>query len=326
MQKSSNEKTREEFGIDLSQLPQTKQGWLKQGQTLYQGCWYPSRICPFIIAFQQNFHPQDQDIIFASNPKSGTTWMKALLFSIMNRTIYAPSETPLLASSPHDLVPFFEFTLFNNPPKYDIAKISSPRLFATHLAYASLPNPVLSKSRIIYLCRNPLDTIASFWHFLPRYYPNDDPKLSLEHCIEAFCKGQSSFGPFWDHVLGFWTASLETPEKVLFLKYEDLWEDTTSQVKKLAEFVGFPFSDEEERCGVVEQIVDFCSIGNLKKLDVNKNGKLATMDGELGGDIFFRKGEVGDWVNLLSPFMVESVNKVIKDKLSGSGLTFKYKL
>ena len=62
--------------------------------------------------------------------------------------------------------------------------------------------------------------------------------------MESFCKGESEFGPYWDHVLGFWKASLEKPEKVLFLKYEDMVEDTASHVKRLADFVGFPFSDE----------------------------------------------------------------------------------
>ncbi|KAL0407841.1 UNVERIFIED_CONTAM: Cytosolic sulfotransferase 1 [Sesamum radiatum] len=57
------------------------------------------------------------------------------------------------------------------------------------------------------------------------------------------------YGPFWDDILGYWNAHLENPGKVLFLKYEDLKEDITSQVKKIAEFIGFPFSVEEEEQG-----------------------------------------------------------------------------
>lgn len=38
---------------------------------------------------------------------------------------------------------------------------------------------------------------------------------------------------------------------------------------------------------------------------------------------FFRRGEGGDWVNHLTPEMVERMNKEIEEKLGGSGLTFK---
>ena len=37
---------------------------------------------------------------------------------------------------------------------------------------------------------------------------------------------------------------------------------------------------------------------------------------------FFRKGEVGDWVNHFSPWMKEKLSKVIEEKLGGSCLSF----
>lgn len=98
--------------IDLSQLPKTKGFLGSSALSLYQGFWYPSRIVPNVISFQTHFRARDDDIILASKPKSGTTWLKALVFSIVNRTCYTPSNTPLLASNPHQLVPFIEFTLF----------------------------------------------------------------------------------------------------------------------------------------------------------------------------------------------------------------------
>ena len=58
-------------------------------------------------------------------------------------------------------------------------------------------------------------------------------------------------------------------------------------------------------------------------MDVNKHGKASVVPG-LEYKVFFRKGEVGDWVNHLSPSMVERVKRVMEEKLHGSGLTFKY--
>lgn len=142
----------------------------------------------------------------------------------------------------------------------------------------------------------------------------------MEEYVEKFCNGETVFGPFWNHVLGYWKESLEKPEKVLFLKFEEMKEDFVVQVKKLADFVGFPFSREEESQGVIEQISNLCSFSNLKDLDVNKHGKL--MPNGLENKSYFRKGEVGDWVNHLSPSMAARLNTVMKEKFRGSGLTF----
>ncbi|PON83607.1 Sulfotransferase domain containing protein [Trema orientale] len=275
----------------LSQLPKAS-GWLKAGVTLYQNCWFPSNALPNIISFQKQFKADDQDIILASNPKSGTTWLKALLFSILNRTDCSPSNTPLLTSNPHQLVPSFEFTLYSNPKRHDLNVMSSPRLVSTHIPYSSFPNSIKhSKCRIVYICRNPLDVIISIWHFVNNGHPDR-----------------------------FWKASLEKPEKVLFLKYEDLKEDTFFQARRIAEFVGFPFSKEEECNGVIEQILELCSLSKLKELDVNKHGQMRP---NFENKLFFRKGKLGDWVNHLSPSMVERVDKVMKEKLGDSGLSFK---
>ncbi|XP_059650476.1 cytosolic sulfotransferase 6-like [Cornus florida] len=132
--------------------------------------------------------------------------------------------------------------------------------------------------------------------------------------LKMFCAGKQNFGPFWDHVLGYWNASLETPHKVLFLNYDDLKEDTTFHLKNLAEFLGCPFSLEEEEKGVVEEIIKLCSFENLKDLSTNKTGKRP---------YYFRKGQVGDWANYMTPSMVEHLEVVVKEKFSGPGLSFK---
>ena len=86
-------------------------------------------------------------------------------------------------------------------------------------------------------------------------------------------KGIDSCGPFWDHVLGYRRMSRERPQKVLFLKYEDLKEDIISDLKRLAHFLGVPFSEEEERQGMIEEIAKLYSLDSLKNLEVNVNGK-----------------------------------------------------
>nr|KJB16832.1 hypothetical protein B456_002G250000 [Gossypium raimondii] len=58
----------------------------------------------------------------------------------------------------------------------------------------------------------------------------------------------------------------------MFLKYEEVMNDSELYVKKLAESIGYPFSFEEEQGGLVKKLIDLCSFENLSNLDVNKTG------------------------------------------------------
>ena len=82
-----------------------------------------------------------------------------------------------------------------------------------------------------------------------------------------------------------------------------------------------PFFVEEESQGVIEKVLKLCSFNNLKDLEVNKNEK--TRRGN-PYSMFFRKGEVGDWANYLTPSMLERMNKLMEEKFAGSNLNFKF--
>ncbi|KAJ0033973.1 hypothetical protein Pint_26268 [Pistacia integerrima] len=49
-----------------------------------------------MIRFQRHFHAQDNDIMLITFPKSGTLWLKALTFTIVNRYQYTQENSPLL--------------------------------------------------------------------------------------------------------------------------------------------------------------------------------------------------------------------------------------
>ncbi|XP_056175985.1 cytosolic sulfotransferase 15-like [Syzygium oleosum] len=318
------EHDREAIDELIASLPQRK-GVVRPFQSLYQNFWCPTYVLPNVIAFQRHFQAKHEDIVLASQPKSGTTWLKALVFSIVNRSRFGISNTPLLTSNPHVLVPSFEFRVYGSNPRPNLDSLVEPRLFQTHIPYPSLPECIKqSDCRIIYICRNPLDAVVSSWHFnLEIAQSNDQLKWSLEEHFEIYCQGKMSFGPFWDQIMGYSKESLERPHKVLFLKYEDLKEDIVGQLKKVAEFVGLPFTEEEEEGGMIEEITKMCSLKTLKDLEVNKSGKLPAKHMKLENRNFFRKGEVGDWVKHLTPSMVDRLNSIMQEKMSPFGLEFK---
>ncbi|XP_028789030.1 cytosolic sulfotransferase 15-like [Neltuma alba] len=302
-------------------LPREK-GWVSSYIYLNQELWYGATQIQAISLFHKQFQAKDSDIIIASTPKSGTTWLKALVFAIVNRNCFSPSQNnhPLLISNPHELVPFFEFYVCENNQIPDLSDLPEPRLFGTHVPFHSLPDSITkSKCKIIYICRNPFDNFVSFWFFYNKIVPPPLRKLSREEAFERYIKGNMEFGPFWTNILGYWKQSKETPTRVLFLKYNDLKRDIKYHLKTVADFLGFAFSMEEESNGVIESISELCSFEKMKGLEANKTGKVFQ---RYETKNFFRKGEVGDWVNHFSPWMEERLSRVIEEKLRGSGLSF----
>lgn len=142
-----------------------------------------------------------------------------------------------------------------------------------------------------------------------------DP-LSIAEAVELFCKGISLYGPVWEHHLEYWMESQKQPNKILFLKYENLKAEPEANVRKLAEFMRMPFSPEEESIGMVAEIVKLCSFKSLKEFNVNKVGFLRKRDNiAIKNSSYFRKGKIGDWKDHLSAEMAEKVDTITRDKL-----------
>ncbi|CAD6256461.1 unnamed protein product [Miscanthus lutarioriparius] len=311
----------------------------------YGGFWQAEFLLKGMAAAGTCFEPEASDIFLASLPKSGTTWLKALAFATLNRATHSPSDGqhPLNHRNPHDCVGFLEFRIIQQQQQHDAAGArglyealpSSPRLFATHLPYSQLPHAITeegSRCRIVYVCRDPKDVLISYWNFYKKVAATaaataggdgdgqDSAGVTkFEEVFELFCEGRFPGGPHWLHALEYWHASQRRPDQVLFLRYEDMLGDPVGNLKKLAAFMGCTFSEEDEEDGVVDQIVELCSLENLKSKDVNKNG--STRLG-IKSESFFRKGLVGDWKNYMTMDMAARLDKIVEEATRGSGLTF----
>ncbi|XVE83082.1 hypothetical protein DITRI_Ditri16bG0058500 [Diplodiscus trichospermus] len=318
------QKTYKKFNEMLPTFPKGG-GWWADQLFQYQGFWLESFCIRGSLLIHDHFKPRPTDIILSTSPKCGTTWLRALIFATINRNCYDFCNHPLLTINPQDLVLFFEGYIHHGGSTSFIEGLPSPRLLSTHLPHTLFPKSMTSQDastcRFLYICRDPKDVFVSKWHFMNRLRPKELPPLSLEKAFDLFSKGVSQYGPFWDHVLGYWKASLESPKKVLFLKYEDVKKEPWVCVRKMAEFLGVPFSPEEENKEVVQKIVKLCSFKNLSNLDVNKD-VTRMWNRPVSNSDFFRKGQVGDWVNDLTSEMAEILDQITKEKFKGTGLSF----
>ncbi|CAL5005318.1 unnamed protein product [Urochloa decumbens] len=312
-----------------STLP-TTQDWATPLFRL-QGCWLTRQCVESVRLVDAQFKPRPDDLLLATYPKSavqsldqsGTTWLKALAFTILNRSRRHPvvftgagagdNGHPLLSHNPHDLVPFLEMPDRALNPVAELEALPSPRLLCTHLPAALLPPATLGLGcRVVYLCRDPKDVLVSLW-----YHMRSMPVLQLQdsfqftNAFDLFCEGVSLFGPVWEHCLGYWKGSLEPSNNVLFFKYDEMMAQAEKHVKTLAGFLGVPsFTADEESGGAVEGVVRLCSFHNLKNLPVNSDGVVADRIGALPtkNSMFFRKGKVVDWENHLTQEMAHKLD------------------
>ncbi|WMV29136.1 hypothetical protein MTR67_022521 [Solanum verrucosum] len=315
--KSSPIANNEEIERIIEQLP--KIDYFFNDFQLYQweGFWSNLTVLKAAMVFKATFKSEPNDVLLASSIKTGSTWLKAICVSIMQSN-KEEEEDILVKDNPHFHFPTIEsLDYYSKPPTHDLYTMPSLRLFHTHLPYRVLPNSIKNSDncKIIYITRNPKDTLISMWHFFNYNSKHlEDLIFPLKELVEYFCNGVHPYGPFFEHVLEYWEESKKRPQKILFLKYEDLKIDPNKEVAKIALFLGKPFGNDEED---LEIVLKKCSLERLKNLEVNKSGSIVSF---IHNSAFFRKGVVGDWKNHMTPEMEEQLDKITKLKLQGSGL------
>ncbi|CAH8377495.1 unnamed protein product [Eruca vesicaria subsp. sativa] len=317
------EKNQKRYQELIATFPHHK-GWRPKNPLIeYGGHWLIQPRLEGCMYAQEFFQAQPSDLLICTYPKTGTTWLKALIFAISNRSRfkYSSSSNPLLKRNPHELIPFIEieFAFF---PHVDALKGKENTLFSTHLPYGLLPESVSrSGCKMVYIWRDPKDTFISMWTFYQKQKTDDGPLESLEESFDMFCRGFSSNGPYLDHVLSYWKAYQKNPDRILFLKYETMRADPLMYVRRLAEFMGCGFTEEEEKERVLEKVVNLCSFETLKNLEPNKGEKdMVDRPCSYANSAYFRKGEIGDWRNYLTPEMAARIDGLVVEKLKGSGL------
>ncbi|CAI0378266.1 unnamed protein product [Linum tenue] len=275
-----------------------------------------------MAAFRSEFQPRSDDIPLTSFPKTGATWLMALCHNILH---LEEDDNILTKMKPHDVVPALDVVYLADQVQHALLDSgrTTGRLLHTHLPYSCLSEAVRNSGcKFVHLARNPKDMLVSMWHFYNKIVKLNPtmPSASfpMEGAVESFCSGVLPFGPFYEHVVGYWEESKKRPDKVLFLKYEELRRDPKEQVRKLASFLGAADGDDDDEV-VVEKVLWRSSFGRLKELEVNKNGVLEI--GKVPNVHFFRKGTVRDWNNYLTPQMAERIDQLTQLKLQGIGLS-----
>lgn len=250
--------------VERSRLVTTLPGALRSAakRILVRAGLYDERAAAVRLS---RLYPDDTFIV--SYPKSGNTWVRFLLASML-----APDET----------------ITFRNLERYvpDVARsrefidrLPPPRYIKTHRPfYTCFP-------RMVYIYRDVRDALVSYYHYEAQ---NGRFRGTLSEFLRS--DAPNYYGPWHRHVGEALEFAERHPERVLLLRYERMLEDPVEAARQLAAFCRIDAPED-----LLLRAVEGCRFDRLRKIETQfgpeREGSAAP---------FFRSGRAGGWREELS--------------------------
>ncbi|KAK9514846.1 hypothetical protein VZT92_025533 [Zoarces viviparus] len=262
----------------------------------------------------QNFKARPDDILIATYPKAGTTWV----CYILDLLYFGQTSPERQASIPIDQrVPCLEFNKPSLPTGKDLADQlpTTPRLIKTHLPLQFVPKSFWEQNvRIVNVFRNAKDSAVSYYHFCRMSSSMPEPG-DWSTFLQNFMEGKVVYGSWHDHVNGWWEKK-QTYPKIHHMFYEDLIQDTGREIDRLCSFLGLSPSAEEK-----ERVTSEVQFDIMKQNKMVNYSTVQSMNHKVSP--FMRKGKVGDWKNHFTVAQDEKFDEDYKQKMKTSTLQFR---
>ncbi len=235
---------------------------------------------------------KEEDIFIVAFPKSGITWTQSLISGIQ----YGIDTNFLPDKLVQEIVPDIYFQAYYK-------RFGDIKFFKSH----ELPKPEYKK--VIYLVRDGRDAMVSYFHF--------NQKIGVDVTLEEMIKENKGVYPaLWYVHVRKWIENPYNAE-ILYIKYEDLLQNTEEVLKKICDFVGF-----QRDMGLLKKVAEGSTIDKMRSR-ARKYGGMAhpNWQGEKGKE-FFRKGKIASF----KEEMPENLQKIFAEKAIDELKYFNYEV
>jgi len=194
------------------------------------------------------YQPDPTDIFIVTPAKCGTTWMQQIVHGLRTRGSMEFDEITRV-------VPWIEMA---KDMGIDIHKsqVADPRAFKTHKDLDKVPRG----GKYISVVRDPKDAMLSLYRFFEGWI-FEKGSIPLEEFALNFYIGTDGRG-YWDHIQALWGR--RNDHDVLPLCYENMKQDLSGTVEKVAEFMEIDLDDELKEIVVRQSDFKFMNEYNHK--------------------------------------------------------------
>jgi Sulfotransferase domain len=219
----------------------------------------------------RNLKVYPDDTFIASYPRSGNTWTRFLIANLMH------PEQPVTFASIETIIP--DTSALSSR---ELRRVPRPRLIKTHEYF----EPRYRK--VIYLVRDPRDVVLSLYNFRRKYRSVDD-SYPIEHYVaERFLPGDLDVS--WGEHVGSWLGTRMNHPGFLLVRYEDLLQDPTRELGRLASFLGIAANAE-----ALTQAIERSSANRLRQLEKVEHEAWVTTKGKRADVPFIAEAVAGTW-------------------------------
>tara|TARA_Y100000590_G_scaffold254762_1_gene286080 strand:+ start:555 stop:1400 length:846 start_codon:yes stop_codon:yes gene_type:complete len=268
----------------------------------------------------------------ASYPKSGNTWIRALLSSLIFTDDGIFSLDLLKKINQFPSRKFFkdftnEYNNINEIKKYWISaqnKINSDkklRLFKTHQANFKIDNYNFTNKEntlgTIYIVRDPRNIVTSLKHHYTMNLDEAKNFITTQSGIGAYSEKDDKKESNIATLLGSWSDHYNSWKKttnLLLIKYEDLINNIDKELIKIIDFAQ-KFGTFEVNEKKINNVIKTTSFENLKKLEKNQIFSDAISDKNNKKKEFFYLGKKNKWETFLDSKTISIIEEKFKNEM-----------
>ena len=275
-------------------------------------------------------------IWIASYPKSGNTWVRSMISSL----IYSKNGK-------------FDFSLLHNIPQFprrkyfdhftdkfnnieelkkhwisaqDLINLNSKiNFFKTHHLNCDISNYSFTNNEntaaIIYIVRDPRALVSSIANHYSKTLEDSKKFILTPRILNGSSKDLddgniATLLGTWSEHYKFWVHNKKYSKNLLILKYEDLVKNIEIELNKIIEFLKNYMSVEIDDMKK-KNIIESTNFNNLKKLE-NEGHFQEAIYNKLSNEKvdFFNKGPNNDWSNSISKEIQKDIEIALKAEMT----------